>query len=42
MYIFYNSHILYNVDSLKYIIHGIIIIIPIIKGNSFVQQNDIN
>ena len=23
-------------------IHGIIIIIPIIKGNNFVQQNDIN
>lgn len=27
---------------MKYIIHGIIIMIPIINGNSFVQQKDIN
>jgi hypothetical protein len=38
----YKSHKLNNIDSLKYIIHGIRIIIPIIKGKSFVQQNDIN
>ena len=31
-----------NIDSLKYIIQGIIIIIPIISGNNFVQQKDIN
>jgi hypothetical protein len=41
-YVYYNNHRLNIIDSLKYIIHGIIIIIPIIKGNSFVQQNDIN
>ena len=41
-YVYYNNHKLNNIDSLKYIIHGIIIIIPIIKGNNFVQQNDIN
>ena len=27
---------------MKYIIHGIIIMIPIINGNSFFQQKDIN
>jgi len=42
VYIYYNNHKLNNIDSLKYIIQGIIIIIPIIKGNNFVQQNDIN
>jgi len=41
-YTYYNNHKLNNIDSLKYIIHGMIIIIPIIKGNNFVQQNDIN
>lgn len=41
-YIYYNNHKLNNIDSLKYIIQGKIIIIPIIKGNNFVQQNDIN
>jgi len=38
----YNNHILYIIDSLKYIKHGIIIIIAIVIGNNFVQQNDIN
>jgi hypothetical protein len=42
MYNIYNNHRLNNKDSLKYIIQGTIIIIPIIKGNNFVQQNDIN
>jgi hypothetical protein len=41
-YTYYNNHKLNNIDSLKYITHGMIIIIPIIKGNNFVQQNDIN
>ena len=39
---YYKSHKLNSIDSLKYIIQGIKIIIPIIKGKSFVQQNDIN
>ena len=39
---YYKSHKLNNMDSLKYNIQGINIIIPIIIGNNIVQQYDIN